>query len=632
MSGGNDAGGLVGNGEAMNVYCSYALGNVEVNGYANVGGLIGYNSNGRLLDNYAAGSVNGGGGASVGGLVGRCVDGSMYDNYASGNVTGGNSSYTGGLIGRDKSCTVSNNYALGNVNAGAGAHAGGFVGLCVYDPGTCGISYGYWNSSADQKINNAAVDIKKGVGEGVDDTYLTAKTSEEMKSAAFTALLNEHKSADTLKLWGNVSGINNGYPIMTLNSPAEAGTVAAVTPKTEITVSGNTVTASTSTTATVDSSGKATASVTQAQVNEIISKAVEEAAKQGNGAAVVAEIKVEVSAGAKTVETDLPKMAVDAVAKSNAEALTVSTPIASIMFGKEALDTIAGEATADVKIAASKVDPGNLDQETKQAIDDRPVFNFSVTSGDKTISQFNGNVTVSVPYTPRTGEDTSAIVIYYINAEGKAEIVSNCAYDPATGTISYTTNHFSTYAVGYNKVGFNDVSANSWYAKAVSFIAARGITTGTGNGNYSPDTKLTRGEFLVMMMRAYGIIPDKSPKDNFADAGSTYYTGYLAAAKRLGISGGVGNNMFAPERKITRQEMFTLLYNALKVIGQLPEWNSGKKLSNFSDAEQVASWAKDAMTFFVGSGTISGSGGKLSPAGTATRAEMAQIIYNLLSK
>ena len=64
--------------------------------------------------------------------------------------------------------------------------------------------------------------------------------------------------------------------------------------------------------------------------------------------------------------------------------------------------------------------------------------------------------------------------------------------------------------------------------------------------------------------------------------------GYLAAAKRLGISAGVGDNLFAPENAITRQEMFTLLYNGLKVIGKLPRGNSGKTLSDFSDAGDIA--------------------------------------------
>ncbi|MEN6309152.1 MAG: S-layer homology domain-containing protein, partial [Anaerohalosphaeraceae bacterium] len=243
-------------------------------------------------------------------------------------------------------------------------------------------------------------------------------------------------------------------------------------------------------------------------------------------------------------------------------------------------------------------------------------------------------VTVTIPYMPTAEElaNPESIVVWYIDGNGKAVSVPNGHYDPATGALTFATTHFSHYAVGYSKVSFNDVAAGEWYNKAVSFIAARGITTGTGNGNYSPESKLTRGEFIVMMMRAYGIEPDINPKDNFADAGSTWYTGYLSTAKRLDISGGVGNNMFEPGQEITRQEMFTLLYNALNVISSLPKGTYGKALSDFSDANEIASWAKDAMTLMVGTGTISGNGGKLSPASTTTRAEMAQVLHNLLSK
>ncbi len=166
----------------------------------------------------------------------------------------------------------------------------------------------------------------------------------------------------------------------------------------------------------------------------------------------------------------------------------------------------------------------------------------------------------------------------------------------------------------------------------MTFLAARDITTGTGGGNFSPDTILTRGQFMVMLLRAYGIDPDASSVDNFADAGNTYYTNYLAVAKQLGIANGIGNNQFAPDKEITRQEMFTLLYNALTVIGELPEGNAGKKLSDFSDASQIAFWAKNAMTLLVETGTVSGSNGKLAPTDSTTRSEMAQVLYNLLTK
>ena len=350
----------------------------------------------------------------------------------------------------------------------------------------------------------------------------------------------------------------------------------------------------------------------------------------GGGSGISApEITKTVSGNTTTF--NIPKAALGLPANGGTDAFKVSAADASISFDKGALSTIM-DAAGDIKITASKIDTANLSEETKQLVGDRPVFDFSVTSENKTISQFGGTVTVSVPYTPATGEDPNAIVIYYINAEGKPEMVSNCVYDSSTGTITFTTDHFSTYAVGYNKVSFNDVAANAWYGDAVSFVAARDITTGTGNGNYSPDTKLTRGQFLVMVMRAYGIEADSTSNDNFSDAGNTYYTGYLAAAKSLGITDGIGNNMFAPEKEITRQEMFTLLYNTLDSIGELPAGTTGNALNSYSDAGEIASWAKDAMTLFVGTGTISGSGNQLNPADTTNRAQMAQVLYNLLSK
>ena len=412
------------------------------------------------------------------------------------------------------------------------------------------------------------------------------------------------------------------------NTPAE--TPKAETPKTESNVAGNIVT--TTVTAAVDRSGHAVAAISQTQLNDAIGKAQEEADKPGEGGAAQVEINVEAPADTTTATISIPGEAISQAAEAGIGALTISTPVASITFGTNALSTLAEEATGDVIITASQVDTSSLSPEAQQRVGDRPVFDFSVTSGDRSISQFGGEVSVSVPYTPKEGEDINAIVIYYINESGELEVVNNCIYDPATGRISFSTTHFSQYVVGYNKVNFKDVAESAWHSKAISFIAAREITTGTGNGNFSPEAKLTRGQFIVMLMKTYGLVPDRNTGENFADAGNTYYTNYLATAKRLQITAGVGNNMFRPEQEITRQEMFTLLYNGLKAIGKLPQGNSGKSLSAFSDAGDIAPWAKDAMTLLVKTETINGTGGKLSPTSTTTRAEMAQVLYSLLTQ
>ncbi|PYG89733.1 S-layer family protein [Ruminiclostridium sufflavum DSM 19573] len=198
--------------------------------------------------------------------------------------------------------------------------------------------------------------------------------------------------------------------------------------------------------------------------------------------------------------------------------------------------------------------------------------------------------------------------------------------------MTFVTNHFSSYAVGYNKVEFKDVGFNDSYADAVSFIAAREITSGTGTGTFGPADTLTRGQFITLLLKAYEISLDANPSDNFKDAGNTYYTEYLAAAKKLGISGGVGDNRFEPGKAISRQEMYTLLCKTLKQINMQPKGASEKKLSDFTDSGEIAGWAEDSVKLLLETGKISGNAGKLSPAGAATRAEMAQVLYNLIAE
>ncbi|WP_286723897.1 S-layer homology domain-containing protein [Pelotomaculum sp. PtaB.Bin117] len=288
------------------------------------------------------------------------------------------------------------------------------------------------------------------------------------------------------------------------------------------------------------------------------------------------------------------------------------------------------------EVVISEGDKSKLPPGIQNKIGDKPLIQLTLLIDGKQTDWKNSGapVTVSIPYkpTPQELRNPQGIVVWYIDGDGRAVSVPNGKYDPRTGMVTFTTTHFSDYAVAYNPVEFGDVAEGAWYYGAVSFIAAREITNGTGGGNYSPEAGLTRGEFIVLMMRAYGIDPDENPAGNFADAGDTYYTGYLAAAKRLGISAGVGSNLYAPDNQITRQEMFTLLYNALKVIEQLPEGILGKALTDFADSGDVAAWATEAMTLLVETGTVSGSGGRLNPTGTTTRAEMAQVLYNLLGK
>lgn len=316
--------------------------------------------------------------------------------------------------------------------------------------------------------------------------------------------------------------------------------------------------------------------------------------------------------------------------------LVLSTNTANIVIPNNMLSNTLNTEGKEVAITISEGDKSELTEVEKVAVGNRPLIQLDLTIDGKKTEWNNPHapVTVEIPYTPTEEElnNPESIIIHYLDGSGELVCIPNGRYNSDTGLVTFNTTHFSSYAVAYNSVIFNDVAFDAWYREAVNFIAARKITSGTGNGNYSPTNQLTRSEFIVMLMKAYGIEPDKNPSNNFADAGNTYYTNYLAAAKRLGISAGVGNNLFVPDRHITRQEMFTMLYNALKAINRLPEGSDGKHLAGFSDKEDISPWAMEAIQRLVETGTIIGSGGKLLPKETATRAQLAQVLYSLLSK
>ncbi len=299
------------------------------------------------------------------------------------------------------------------------------------------------------------------------------------------------------------------------------------------------------------------------------------------------------------------------------------------------LSNIRGASGKKVEITLGPGDISSLPAGARAGIGGRPVIRITLRLDGVQTDYDNpaAPVTISIPYTPNAAEleNPACIIVWYIDGDGNLHCVPNGRYDAETGTVTFSVTHFSLFAVGYNPMFFNDVPESAWHYGAVTFIASRGITGGTGGGNYSPQAELTRADFLVMLMRAYGIGFDEDPADNFSDAGDAYYTGYLAAAKRLGIAEGVGNNMYAPEKAITRQEMFKLLYGALGVIGQPPRGGSGKTLSDFPDAGGIAPWANGAMAALVEAGVVGGSGGRLNPTAATTRAEMAQVLYHLLS-
>ena len=181
---------------------------------------------------------------------------------------------------------------------------------------------------------------------------------------------------------------------------------------------------------------------------------------------------------------------------------------------------------------------------------------------------------------------------------------------------------------------FYDVNrGQAWAIEAVDSLHEKDIINGVGHGKFAPKRNITRADFLIIVMNSFGIKADTHVTNNFSDAGNRYYTKYLGTAKSIGLVLGVGNNLFLPEKNMSRQDMFVVLYRVLDKLGKLPEYvELAKKFEDFSDIGEISDYAVEAIKYLVEAGLVQGNGSKLKPKAMATRAEAAQVIYNIISK
>ena len=153
--------------------------------------------------------------------------------------------------------------------------------------------------------------------------------------------------------------------------------------------------------------------------------------------------------------------------------------------------------------------------------------------------------------------------------------------------------------------------------------AASGLLTGFEDGTFRPSGQLTRAQLAQILYNLAGK-PPVQVRSLFADAApDAWYANAVAWAAGHGVASGYGNGRFGPNDSITREQLAVMLWRY-----------SGASASThvlpFSDAEQASSWALDALRWAAEKGVVNGSGTQLLPQGTATRAQTARMLKNLL--
>ena len=175
---------------------------------------------------------------------------------------------------------------------------------------------------------------------------------------------------------------------------------------------------------------------------------------------------------------------------------------------------------------------------------------------------------------------------------------------------------------------FRDVAESDWFYAAVQYVYEQGIMSGVEEGRFEPGATLTRA-MLAQTLYAMEDKPQASGGEDFSDVEEgDWYAAAVAWAAENGLVSGVGGDRFAPNDALTREQMALILYR----YAQHKSYDvqvDGEPLEGFQDVEKISDWAVEAMAWAVNAKLLSGTGDHLlTPAGTATRAQVAQVLAN----
>ena len=178
---------------------------------------------------------------------------------------------------------------------------------------------------------------------------------------------------------------------------------------------------------------------------------------------------------------------------------------------------------------------------------------------------------------------------------------------------------------------FEDTKGH-WAESYVDQAVDLGFINGYGNGKYGPDDRMTRAQFATILWREAGQ-PEPAGKASFTDLDpkQTYYHKAVAWAEENGVMNGVGNGQFAPNSNVTREQMATTLFRMSGGVSGMELMFGGIYEQALKDSGEISSWAKPAIWWSIYNKILCGTDqlelvDTISPGEAATRAQIAVMI------
>ena len=357
------------------------------------------------------------------------------------------------------------------------------------------------------------------------------------------------------------------------------------------------------------SGSTATVSVSGKEIDKVIADGAKSVTVDLSGFSKVDSVKLPASVIAKTEEAENT-------------GLTARLPDGAVELDETALESIASGKTVTISVQQAKLTDAQ-EEAVSSLAQVAVVVDVDIIVGTVKQSAFGGGrLTISIPYTPEKGEDTSTLSAWYIRDDGSIENKGG-SYDARSGCFVFETDHLSRYLLVHTEqvMAFTDVPADAWYADAVAWAVEQGITSGTSDTIFSPNASCSRAQMVTFLWRANGS-PEIGGTNLFSDVSSdAYYCDAVLWAVEQGITGGTGDGKFSPDAPCTRAQMATFLWRANgspEVTGTTP----------FSDVSAEPYYYNAVLWAYEQNITNGTGGGKFSPDVTCTRAQMVQMLKN----
>ena len=172
---------------------------------------------------------------------------------------------------------------------------------------------------------------------------------------------------------------------------------------------------------------------------------------------------------------------------------------------------------------------------------------------------------------------------------------------------------------------YTDVSG--WAKEYIDRVTGLGLMDGKTEDTFAPSENMTRADLVTALYRLDGAAAVDAANPFTDVAGDASYKDAVIWAYSKGIVGGKTETAFDPTGDVKRQEIAKILnVYASQKVGADALVNTKDVMSAYPDAGEVSAWAVDCMNWAVASEFITGSGGRLDPKGTATRAQAAKIL------